>query len=393
MNLKDLTNRFGSNAVQLFLLSIVIFGCSGDKKQKQLPPQNVTYVQPVVKTVPIFNEFVGQVYGKVDIPIRARVEGYLEGIHFNEGFRVNKGQLLYSIDSQPFEAEVTAKRSNLREAQTELVRAENELKRYEPLVKINAVSKSDYDATLAQRDAALASEKAARASLEISQINLSYAKIKSPVDGIIGKTKAKIGEFVGRDPNPVILNTISNVSFVRVEFFLAENEYLRFAQNIKINEDGTVERQDNSEESNLELILSNGTVHPHKGKIDFLDREVDPMTGAILVQASFPNPSRILKPGQYAKVRAQVFLVTDAILVPQRCVTELQGQYSLRVVKDDNTIEIKQVTPGERIGDMWLITEGITTTDKIVMDGIQKVRSGMTVTAKAVEFKSKFDIK
>ncbi len=233
----------------------------------------------------IYQEFVGQVYGLKDISIRARVEGFLEGIYFDEGRGVKKGQLLYTIESQPFEADVAAKMSLLAEAKIMFVNAESELNRIRPLAEINAVSQSDLDAAVARFEASQASVEAAEANLRAAQIQLSYTKIKAPISGIIGKTKAKVGDFVGREPNPVILNVVSRIDVILVEFFLTESEYLIVAREWNKNKElEEVER----EEPYLELILSDGSIHNHKGIVEFIDREVDPTTGSILLQASFP---------------------------------------------------------------------------------------------------------
>ena len=186
---------------------LIGFACKQHQTPQQLPPPDIQVIQVIQKDVPLQRDFVGQIYGLKDVPIRARVEGYLEGIHFDEGLAVKKGQLLYTIDSQPFEAEVASMQNKVAEAHTYLVNAESELERYKPLAAINAVSKSDLDRVQASRDAAEASWQAAKANLRMAQINLGYCTIESPIDGIIGKTEARTGEFVGREPNPVILNT------------------------------------------------------------------------------------------------------------------------------------------------------------------------------------------
>ncbi len=372
----------------ILIVSFLITSCK-EENQGEAPPPEVTVQEVIQQDVPIYNEFVGQIYGLKDIPIRARVEGYLLGLHFNEGSRVKKGQLLYTIDPDPFLQQVAEKKSELAKAMTILVNAENELKRYEPLVKINAVSQSDYDAAVASRDAALAGVEAAKANLRLSEIMLSYTKIRSPITGLIGKTEAREGEFVGKTPNPVILNTVSRIDTVRVQFFLSEREYLQLIKDyIKIKSDKTGNKlgstnaeKDYGSTYNLDLILSDGSMYPHKGKVDFINRNVDPKTGSMLVQAHFPNPDRVLRPGLYAKVKAEVDLVKNALLVPQKSVSEIQGQHSVFVLNSDSTVTAKQVVLGERINDLWLVIEGLDPNDIIVVDGIQKIRSGSKVNA------------
>ena len=387
-----------SSRLKMFaFISIFIFSISCGEEEKTAPPTpEVTVVKVIKETTPIYKEFVGQMYGLKDIPIRARVQGFLEGIFFEEGRSVKKGQLLYTIDPQPFMADVAAKESGLAEAKTLLVNAENELARYKPLAETNAVSKSDLDAAQSTRDAAVSSVDAAKANLRLSEINLGYTKIKSPIYGMIGKTEAREGEFVGKDPNPVILNTVSRIDTVRVQFFLTESEYLvltkawlKSKEAKEAGEKVDEEIDKRTSEYKLELILSDGSTYDYKGSVDFINRNVDPQTGSMLVQAHFPNPNRLLRPGLYAKVKAEMDIIENALLVPQRCIIELQGQYSLFVIKDDNTVESRIVTVGERIGDLWMITEGLNGDESVVIDGVQKIGSGMTVNATTTEFESK----
>ena len=368
------------------LIASITISCK-EKQAVQAPPPEIQVVKVLQQDVPIYKDFVGQLYGLKDIPIRARVEGFLENIYFNEGTAVKKGQLLYAIDPQPFMADVAAQESKLAEAKTFLVNAENELARYKPLAEINAVSKSDLDAAQSTRDAAESSVEAAKANLKLSQINLSYTKVYSPLNGVIGKTEAREGEFVGKSPNPVILNTVSRIDTMRVQFFLTEAEYLILIQEV-------LDRRESQEEIkmrdlyNLELLLSDGSKYPQKGRTDFINRNIDPTTGSMLVEAHFPNTDGILRPGLYAKVRARMEVLEDAMLVPQRCIIELQGQYSVFAVDGSNTVQSKQITIGERIGDLWLVTDGLNPGESIVIEGLQKVGSGLKVNPSVIEFES-----
>jgi len=380
--------------LSIFLI-LVVNSCKEKVKEVQPPPE-IKVVKVIQKDTPIYKEFVGQMYGLKDIPIRARVEGFLEGIYFDEGMGVYKGKLLYSIDPEPFLADVAAQQSKLAEAKTMLVNAENELARYKPLAEINAVSQSDLDAAQASRDAAVAGVDAAKANLELAEIRLGYANIYSPIQGVIGKTEAREGEFVGKDPNPVILNTVSRIDTMRVQFFLTEAEYLGLIKVFIDNsneEDKKNKKKVNEIEADykLDLILSDGSTYDQKGKVDFVNRNVDPTTGSMLVQAHFPNPDKLLRPGLYAKVKAQMEIVKGALLVPQRCIIELQGQYSVFVVKDDNIVESRQVNVGERLGDLWLIKDGLEAGEKIVIDGLQEVGSGLKVNPSIIEFESQIN--
>lgn len=380
--------------ISILILGGLLFFASCKEKAAQIAaPPEVKVIEVIQRDVPMKREFVGQTYGLVDIPIRARVEGYLEGLHFEEGLRVKKGDLLYTIDSQPFQAEVTSNESKVAEAYVLLVNARSELNRYEPLAKINAVSKSDLDAAVASRDAAEQSWNAAKANLKLAEINLSYTRMKSPINGFIGKTEARIGEFVGREPNPVILNTVSTIEKIRVQFFITEIEYISLAREMRDRIKGANGDMDDAEKYEaqkkevrtvVELVLSDGSLYEELGVVDFIDRNVNAMTGSMLVQSTFPNPDAILRPGMYGKARIIFGTREGALLVPQRCVTELQGQYSVYVVDSENTVKAKQVKATEKVDDLWMIAEGLEPGEKVIYDGLQKVASGIVVTPELV---------
>ena len=373
------------------LLSILLGACSSkDQSAQPPPPPPIPVVEVIQLDVPIAREFVGQVYGLKDIPIRARVEGFLEGIHFDEGLPVETGQLLYTIDPQPFEAEVATRSSSLAEAKTMLVRAENDLRRIQPLAEINAVSQSDLDAAVAERDASEASVGAAQSSLRLAQIQLGYTRIYSPIEGVIGKTRAKVGEFVGREPNPVILNEVSRIDSLRVEFFLTETEYLAVAREYyeAYGEDmlEAAARPREERRTKLELILSDGSFLGEPGELDFINREVDPSTGSILLQASFPNPNRIVRPGQFSRVKVEIQVVQGALLVPIRSVIEIQGRFRVVVINSENVAETREVELGPTYKNLWLVNEGLSPGERIVVEGVQRVKDGMTVNPQPREF-------
>ena len=370
----------------LALLLVVISSCK-EKEQQAPPPQPFEVFEVQTKSVPIYQEFVGQIYGEKDIPIRARVVGFLDGIHFKEGERVKKGQLLYSIDPDPLMQEVAAQSSMVAQAQTVLAQAESDLKRIEPLAAMSAVSEQELSMSTSQRDAAISGLKAAEANLNIAKLNLGYAKMYAPIDGIIGKTLAREGEFVGKDPNPVILNTVSQLRSVRVQFFLTEQDYLKMARNYIGRTNEKVERNDN-EKIELHLILADGELYPHMGRVDFIDRNVDSQTGSILIQASFPNPDRLIRPGQFARVKIKVRDANDAILIPQKCAKELQGQFSVMFVNNENIVEAKAVEVTDKIGEFYIVKDGLKNGDKIIMEGLQKARSGMEIIPEVTDFVS-----
>tara|TARA_B100000809_G_C15131840_1_gene528792 strand:- start:2527 stop:3693 length:1167 start_codon:yes stop_codon:yes gene_type:complete len=374
------------------LLAIAFFSACNKKEVKEkTTPQAVTVTKAITADVPLYSEFVGQVFGLKDIPIRARVEGFLLTKDFKEGFPVKKEQLLYTIDAQSYKADVATQKSLLAEATTRLTRAKNDLERIKPLAEVNAVSQSDLDRAVADKGTAEASVDAAKSLLESAEIQLSYCKVLSPMEGIIGTTKARVGEFVGRDPNPIILNTVSRIDTIRVQFSLTETDYLYFIRKITENKKKFKEDRNNNK-GTIELILSDGSVHKQLGKLDFIDREVSASTGSIMLQASFANPDRIVRPGQFAKIRAKVETVKGAILVPQKAVTELQGTHILTVLLKGNIIKKRTVIVGSKVGDYWIIKEGIKEYDQIIYEGIQKVRNDMVVNPKMKQFVSQTNV-
>ncbi|CAB5079232.1 RND efflux system, membrane fusion protein [Olavius algarvensis associated proteobacterium Delta 3] len=365
----------------------LLIGCGKKAEQAQAPPPpevSVVTIEAQEVLVPI--EFVGEILGAQDIAIRARVEGFLEGIHFEEGGDVEAGQLLYTIESQPYEADVAAFMSRVAEAKTMLAKATSDLNRIRPLAKAKAVSESDLDSAVAEYEAAEASVQAAEANLRASKINLSYTRVKAPITGIIGKTHAKVGDFVGRSPNPVILNTVSNIETVRVQFYLTENQFLqvaRYIQELEKEKQGEVDPQ-KAKPSTLKMYLSDGSLYPETGTFDFIDRGIDPTTGSILIQVSFPNPEELLRPGQFARITTYSETIESGILVPQRCVSDLQGIQRVFVVGNDNKVEERRIDRGPQIGNRFLIREGLKAGERIVFEGLQKVADGSVVTPKAV---------
>ena len=374
-----------SLSLLLFVCACVMLSsCDREPSATAHPPTEVSIIETAFEDVPLYMEFVGQTGGLKDIAIRARVEGFLEGIHFKEGSEVKKGDLLYELESQSYEEKVSTRMSAVAEAKTMLAKARGDLGRIKPLAEINAVSMSDLDEAVAAEEAAIASYDAAESNLRASKIELSYTLIKSPIDGLIGKTAAKVGDFVGRDPNSVILNTVSNIDTILVTFFITETQYLSIARYLIESEP----QKQRDEPNSLELILVDGSVYTHKGNTDFIDREVNPTTGAMLIQASFPNPEKLLRPGQFTKVRAKSQVIKDGILIPQRCVMELQGLYNVFVVDADQKVAIREIKAEQKVGSYWLITEGLKAGEKVIFEGLQKVKDGATVKPVLVDLSS-----
>lgn len=344
-----------------------------------MPLQEIPVVKAKSENVPIMEEFVGQTYGYSDISIRARVDGFLEGMYFEEGSFVKKGKLLYQIDPEPYEAGVNEAKSQLAEAKTMLVKAENDLNRIRPLAEINAVSKSDLDAAVAQYGAAKASVEAAEAGVDLALIQLGYTKLYSPISGTIGITEAKVGDYVGQSPNPVVLNTVSRTDTIIVRFSITETDYLKMARYVSEHQGKKLDGRQRRGQQGIQLILADGSVFAEKGYVDFVNRNIDPSTGTLLLQASFPNPKGILRPGQFAKVRGTMDEVKDGILIPQRCISDYQGNFYVYTVTDSNTVVQKDIQVGPTIGEDWLVLSGLESGETVVYEGLQKIKAGMKI--------------
>ena len=360
----------------LALLAIGMIAC--DKAEPPAPPLlEVAVLQVQPREIPIYLDLVGQTRGSVSIPIRARVDGVLEEMHFLEGRPVSKDQLLYVIDPSPYQSQVVEAEGRLAQARTNMAKARSDLDRIKPLAEIDAVSKQDLDAAVAQYKAARGAVQAAEAQLEQVEIRLGYTRIQAPLAGLIGITKAKVGEYVGREPNPVVLNYLSQTDPIRVRFSINEREYLRFSREFaaEMHEmDGQPEGQ-----ADLQLVLADGSIHAHPGKVVNFDAAVDPATGTLTLEADFPNPDRLVLPGQFARVRAVVEERKAALAVPQKAVMETQGLFQLAVIANDNTVELRRVEMGPRVERDWIVETGLETGERIALEGLQRLRSGMKV--------------
>ncbi len=358
-----------------FLVATAV-ACS-KKEAPPPPPAEVLVAEVVQKDVPIYIELVGSTLGSEDVEIRSRVEGYLVSINFTEGSLVRKGQLLYKIDPQPFLVAIDQAKANLATAQAGLEKTNNDVARYKPLFEKQAVSKQELDNALSAQEAALAQVDARKAAVAQAQLDLGYTNITSPVDGVIGTTQKKVGSLVGR--GETVLNTVSQLNPILFRCAIAEAEYLRLARR-GADRDKSLEKK-----FGVELILADGTVFPHKGRLDAIERAVDPTTGTLTGQFRFPNPEDILRPGQYGKARLVTDVKEGAVLVPQLAVQEIQGLYSVMVVKPDATVEQRMVKAGERVGNLWIIDSGVKPGEKVIVEGLQKVKPGVKVAAKLVK--------
>jgi len=362
------------------LISAGILGCS-DGAPVEPPAIAVFVAESERRDVPLFIEMVGGTLGNQDVPIRARVEGFLESMDFREGQTVEKGALLYSIDPQPFQAKVVEAASMLAAAQTNLVKSQADLGRIRPLAEINAVSQQDLDSAVAEEAAGQASVRAAEAGVELAEIELGYTKIYAPIDGLIGLTKAKPGEFVGREPNPVVLNTLSDIDPIRVRFSISEREYLILARTymkegrVRDNE----QERDTQNDRELVLILADGSDWEYPGFADAAAQSIDQETGTFSVEATFPNPGGLLLPGQFARVRAPYETLTDVVVVPKQALVELQGRFQVYVVDADNIVKIVPVEVGPTTGNEVVIEAGLEAGQSVIVEGVQKVRPEMKV--------------
>ncbi len=351
----------------------LLSGC-GEQKPATPAAPTVEVVNVVQKDVPIVREWVGTTDGLVNAKINAQVQGYLIKQNYKEGSVVKKGQVLFEIDPRPFQAALEQAKGQLAINEGQDYTAKANLEKIRPLAQVNAVSKKDLDDAIGREASARAAVQAAKAAVNKAEIDLSFTKITSPIDGIAGIAKAQLGDLVGNPGGPE-LTTVSTVDPIKVYIPISEQEYMRFTRESEA-------KNSNQKENNLELILADGTVFPHKGRVYFADRQVDERTGTIKVATLFPNPGNKLRPGQFAKVRALIETQKGALLVPQRAVTELQGRYQVAVVGPDHKVDLRWVKVGERSGPLWVIDEGLKPEDRVIVEGIQKVKAGMTVTAK-----------
>lgn len=375
--------------ILIVLLFLLMLGC--DEAAPPAPPLlEIPVINVKQQDVPIVLDMVGQTRGSRDIPIRTRVDGTLESINFLEGRKVDEGQLLYTIETRPFDSKVIEANGYLREAQTALVKAKSDLDRIRPLAEINAVSKQDLDSAVAQYDAATAAVQTAEAKVEQAEIELGYTSIHSPIAGRIGLSHAKVGEYVGKDPNPIVLNYVSQIHPITVKFSINEKEYLRLARKFiqkikKLDESSNAdisEFKESNTPNTLELILADGTLHEHKGRITTYEASIDATTGSLSFEADFPNPDGLVLAGQFARVRAIIETKKNAIVIPQRAVAELQGIFQVFVVGKDNVIEIREVVSGEKYESNIIIEKGLSLDERVATEGLLRLRDGMTIVVK-----------
>jgi RND family efflux transporter MFP subunit len=346
-----------------------------DKPPATSPPPPLVEVAAVTQAdVPIYHEWIGVLDGLVNAQIRAQVTGYLLTQNYREGDPIKKGDLLFEIDPRPFKAALDQSKGVLAQAEAKLGKTELDVKRYGPLVKDKAISQEEYDDAVQANLEAQATVVAAKAQVEQAQVNFDFTRITSPIDGIASIARAQIGDLVG--PATGELTTVSTVDPIKAYYNVTEQAYINFAKLFTTESD----RYGRLRQLEIDLILTDGSVYPIKGKIYAADRQIGLTTGALRVEALFPNPGYSLRPGEFARVRVKLEVKHDALLVPQRAVSELQGSYQVDVVDADNKIHIRPVRVGERSGNLGMIEEGLHPGERVVVEGIQKIRDGITVT-------------
>ena len=368
----------------LVLTSVMaLIGCQKSQQPTSTPP-DVEVVEVLQKDVPIWKEWIGTLDGLWNAQIRPQVTGYLLRQTYKDGAFVKKDQLLFEIDPRTFQAAVDQYKGQLANAegllasaQANQVKTQNDVNRYTPLAKEQAIPQQDLDTAIqvnlgakAQVDAAKAQIEAAKGQLASAQLNLGFTRVLSLIDGVAGIAQGQLGDLV--TPS-TLLTTVSTVDPIKIYFPVSEREYLDY---VKEHPD------EDKRHLRLQLILANGLVYPHEGQTTLVDRQVDVKTGTLRVQGLFPNPGNVLRPGQYARVRTIIATRRGALLVPQKAVSELQGNYQVAVVGSDNKVQIRPVKVGEKTGTDWIIEQGLKPGERVVAEGVQKVRGGLTVNPK-----------
>lgn len=358
------------------VVGAVAAGCAKEEAPVAAAPE-VLVATVAQQDVPVGFEAVGQTRGSEEVEIRPRVEGHLQSTNFTEGQAVKRGDLLYVIDPRPFEAAVSQARGQLGEAQAALTKARNDVARFRPLVAQRAVSQQELDNALAAEQRGIGSVEAAEGALREAQVNLSYTRITAPTDGVAGISAISVGNLVG--PNlPQPLTTVSKIDPIRVRVSLPERDYLELARE-------AAERRatgDTAQRRPIEMVLVDGSVHPHPGRLRAVEARTDPTTGTMTFEVEFPNPDRIVRSGQFARIRTVREVLRGALVVPARAVQEQQGVNRVAVVAAGDSVQMRTVTVGPKSGDLIVIQEGLAAGDRVIVEGAQRVRTGMVVSPK-----------
>jgi membrane fusion protein (multidrug efflux system) len=352
--------------------------CACSKEQPAaLPPPVVETVEVVQKDVPVVDEWVGTTDGLVNATILAQVTGYLISRNYKEGDNVKKGQMLFEIDPRPFQAALDQAKGNLLQMEATYRNAHADLLRQQPLFDSGAISKERLDSYVSADQAAEGRLLSAKAAVEKAELDLGFTKIQSPIDGVAGMAKAQIGDLVG--PQSGELTTVSTIDPIKVYYAITEQTYIKNMKRFATDLPSSLEQ---AKKLQTELILEDGSVYAHQGKFYAADRQVDLRTGTLRFAALLPNPNYFLRPGQFVRVRVLVDTKKGALLIPQRAVTEFQGMHQVVVVDAENKVDIRSVKPGERYGALWEIEKGLKPGERVVAEGVQKVKQGMLVNPK-----------
>jgi RND family efflux transporter MFP subunit len=363
----------GKAVIFLALTSMLSFGgCTGQPSAPPPVAPDVEVSQVIQKDVPLYGEWIGTLDGYVNAEIRPQVTGYLIKQTYQEGDVVRKDAVLFEINPRPFQAVLDQAKGQLAQAEAQLRKAKIDVERDTPLAQAKAIPQRQLDDETQTMLANEAAVVAARAAVEQAQINLGFTKVASLVEGLTGIAQLQVGSFVGQSS---LLTTVSQVDPIKAYFTVSEQEYLDFNRRFPSN----ASREAEEERLQLELILADGTTYPQKGKFYFADRQVNQGTGTIRIAGLFTNPRNILRPGQYGRIRTVTSIAKGAVLVPQRAVTELQGSYQLAVVDGDNKVNIRTVKVGEQVGTLWIIADGLKPGERVIAEGVEKVRTGMQV--------------
>jgi RND family efflux transporter MFP subunit len=358
----------------LFVCSILVLveGCSAGKAAPASPPTSVEVATVLQQDTPIYSEWVAVLDGFVNAQIQPHVSGYIIKQNYKEGSVVSKGDVLFEIDPRPFKAALDQAKAQLAQSEAQLGKATLDVQRDTPLAQARAIAQSQLDTEIQAKLGAQALVQAAKANVEQAELNIEWTKVTSLVSGIAGIAQVQIGNLVGPTS---ILTSVSQVDPIKAYFTVSEQQFTEFHRRFPTQ--ASVEEQ--RKRIPLQLILSDGTVYEKTGSIYFADREINPATGAIRIAGAFPNPTNLLRPGGYGRVRASVNTQTGALLVPQKAVIELQGSQQVAVVGSDDKVSIRPVTVGERVGNLWIITKGLKPGERVVVEGLQKVRDGVPV--------------
>ncbi len=372
------TRRFQYIGVSALSAASLLLLTACAKKQSgpiHAAPMQVTVATVEQRDVPLYGDWVATLDGYVNAQIQPQVSGYLIKQDYREGAVVESGQVLFEIDPRPFQATLDQAKGQLAQAQAQLELANINVKRDTPLAKAHAIAQSQLDNDVQQQAAQSAAVRTAEANVEQAQLNLGFTQVRSLITGIAGRAMVQVGNLVSQTS---ALTTVSQVSPIKVYFSISEQEYLALSSRVKAGGKGDLLRSGNAVP--LQLTLGNGSIYPYKGQIVFVDRQVNPQTGTIQIAGSFPNPQNLLRPGQFGRIKAETEIRHNALLIPQRAVSELQGSYQVAQVSPDNKVHIQTVTLGPQLGSDWLITSGLNPDERVVTEGVSKLKDGMPVS-------------